>query len=165
MRAYRGTVFKAALLSTCLLTPVAAWAQSADQSATIVDEVVVTGRRAADRAALENKRRSDNQVDAVRADDVGRLPDQNVAEALRRLPGLSTSNDMGESRYLTVRGVSPDLLNVTLNGQTAPAPEPDGRQVKLDDIPSALIGSVTVVKTLTPDLDANAITVRPTSSP
>lgn len=157
MRAYRGTVFKAALLSTCLLTPVAAWAQSADQSATIVDEVVVTGRRAADRAALENKRRSDNQVDAVRADDVGRLPDQNVAEALRRLPGLSTSNDMGESRYLTVRGVSPDLLNVTLNGQTAPAPEPDGRQVKLDDIPSALIGSVTVVKTLTPDLDANAI--------
>ena len=49
MRAYRGTVFKAALLSTCLLTPVAAWAQSADQSATIVDEVVVTGRRAADR--------------------------------------------------------------------------------------------------------------------
>lgn len=157
MRAYRRSALKAALLSTCLLTPAAAWAQSADQSATTIDEVVVTGRRAADRAALENKRRSDNQVDAVRADDVGRLPDQNVAEALRRLPGLSTSNDMGESRYLTVRGVSPDLLNVTLNGQTAPAPEPDGRQVKLDDIPSALIGSVTVVKTLTPDLDANAI--------
>ena len=158
MSNYRRSVFKAALLTTCLLTPAASWAQSTDSAqATEVDAIVVTGRRAADRAALENKRRADNQVDAIRADDVGRLPDQNVAEALRRLPGLSTSNDMGESRYLTVRGVSPDLLNVTLNGQTAAAPEPESRQVKLDDIPSALIGSVTVVKTLTPDLDANAI--------
>ena len=161
MRAYRRTALRAMLLSTCLLTPALlspaiAHAQDAGD-ATEIDEVVVTGRRAADRAALENKRNSDSQVDQIQADDVGRLPDQNVAEALRRLPGLSTSNDMGESRYLTVRGVSPDLLNVTLNGQTAAAPEPESRQVKLDDIPSALIGSVTVVKTLTPDLDANAI--------
>src|SRR3546814_15295227 len=49
---------------------------------------------------------------------------------LRRLPGLSVANDQGEGRYLTVRGVSPDLLNVTLNGQTAAAPAPDSRQVK-----------------------------------
>lgn len=156
MRAYRRTAFKAALLSTCLLTPATTWAQTTGP-VTTVDEIVVTGRRAADRAAIESKRQSDNQVDAIRADDVGRLPDQNVAEAVRRLPGVSVSNDQGEGRYLTVRGVSPDLLNVTLNGQTAAAPEPDGRQVKLDDIPSALIGSVTLVKTLTPDLDANAI--------
>jgi len=121
------------------------------------EDIVVTGRRAADRAALENKRLADGQIDQVRADDVGRLPDQNVAESLRRLPGLSVANDQGEGRYLTVRGVSPDLLNVTLNGETAAAPEPESRQVKLDDIPSGLIGSVTVVKTLTPDLDANAI--------
>ena len=119
--------------------------------------IIVTGRRAADRAALENKRISDGQIDQVQADDVGRLPDQNVAETLRRLPGLSVANDQGEGRYLTIRGVSPDLLNVTLNGETAAAPEPEARQVKLDDIPSALIGAVTVVKTLTPDLDANAI--------
>lgn len=121
------------------------------------DTIVVTGRRAADREALDTKRDSDSQVDQVRADDVGRLPDQNVAETLRRLPGLSVANDQGEGRYLTIRGVSPDLLNVTLNGQTAAAPEPDSRQVKLDDIPSALIGAVTVAKTLTPDMDANAI--------
>ncbi len=140
-------------MSTCLLAPTAV----AAQDAVTVDEIVVTGRRAADRAALESKRDSDSQVDQVRADDVGRLPDQNVAEALRRLPGLSVANDQGEGRYLTVRGVSPDLLNVTLNGQTAAAPEPEARQVKLDDIPSGLIGAVTVVKTLTPDLDANAI--------
>ena len=60
------------------------------------DDIVVTGRRAADRAALENKRLADGQIDQVRADDVGRLPDQNVAESLRRLPGLSVANDQGD---------------------------------------------------------------------
>ena len=88
MSNHRRSVFKAALLTTCLLTPAASWAQSTDSAqATEVDAIVVTGRRAADRAALENKRRADNQVDAIRADDVGRLPDQNVAAALRRLTG------------------------------------------------------------------------------
>lgn len=132
--------------------------QSTEQEkVTDLSTVKVEGRRAADRQAIEDKRNSDNQSDSVRSDDVGRLPDQNVAEAVRRLPGVTTVNDQGEGRYLTVRGVSPDLLNVTLNGQSAAAPEPDGRQVKLDDIPSSLIGAVKVSKTLTPDMDANAI--------
>src|SRR5690606_28180536 len=153
----RGFARALLLTTTCFMAPAAAWAQSAADDVPPKDEIVVSGRRAADRAALETKRNTDTQVDEVRADDVGRLPDQNVAETLRRLPGLSVANDMGEGRYLTVRGVSPDLLNVTLNGQTAAAPEPDSRQVKLDDIPSALIGAVTVSKPLTPDMDANAI--------
>lgn len=120
-------------------------------------ELVVTGRRDADRKALAAKKRADNFVEALYADDVGKLPDQNIAEAVRRLPGVSAANDQGEGRYVLIRGVDPNLANVTMNGQTAPAPEPAGRQVKLDDVPSALIGSVKVVKTLTPDLDANAI--------
>jgi TonB-dependent receptor len=128
-----------------------------DQSTTTVDELVVTGQRAAERAAIETKRDSLGQVDAINANDVGKLPDQNVAEAVRRVPGVSVSNDQGEGRYLIIRGVAPDLANVTINNQTAPAPEPDSRQVKLDDIPSSMIGKVTVIKTLTPDLDANAI--------
>ncbi|NLB57984.1 MAG: TonB-dependent receptor plug domain-containing protein, partial [Gammaproteobacteria bacterium] len=159
----RNALFKALLASQCALLPVGATlAQQAEPpkeaaEAVELDRITVTGRRAADRLAIDDKRAADGQVDAIRSDDVGRLPDQNVAEAVRRLPGVSTVNDQGEGRYLTVRGVSPDLLNVTLNGQTAAAPEPDGRQVKLDDIPSALIGGVTVSKTLTPDMDANAI--------
>lgn len=120
-------------------------------------EVVVTGRRAAERAAVELKRSSDAVTESLVADDVGKLPDQNVAEAVRRLPGLSVANDQGEGRYVIIRGVNPNLVNVTVNGQTQPAPEPDGRQVKLDDIPSALIGSVTISKSITPDQDANAI--------
>lgn len=121
------------------------------------DEVVVTGRRAAERAAVELKKDSDAVTETLVADDVGKLPDQNVAEAVRRLPGLSVANDQGEGRYVIIRGVNPNLVNVTVNGQTQPAPEPDGRQVKLDDIPSSLIGSVTISKSITPDQDANAI--------
>lgn len=159
----RNALFRALVLCQCAVLPSIALAQQATNTpapqseATDLDKVVVTGRRAADRLAIDDKRNADGQVDAIRSDDVGRLPDQNVAEAVRRLPGVTTVNDQGEGRYLTVRGVSPELLNVTLNGQTAAAPEPDGRQVKLDDIPSALIGGVTVSKTLTPDMDANAI--------
>lgn len=164
MRKIQRNTLTAFVLSSLAIAPGFALAQDASpppaeqkSGVTNLDSIQVTGRRAADRLAVDDKRYADNQVDVVRADDVGRLPDQNVAEATRRLPGVTAVNDQGEGRYLTVRGVSPDLLNVTLNGQTAAAPEPDGRQVKLDDIPSSLIGAVRVSKTLTPDMDANAI--------
>jgi TonB-dependent receptor len=119
--------------------------------------ITVTGQRASDKASLESKRKSDTTAEVISANDVGKLPDQNVAEAVRRAPGVSVATDKGEGRYLIIRGIEPNLANVTLNGQTASAPEPENRNVKLDDIPSGLIGAVTVIKTLTPDLDANAI--------
>lgn len=162
MRKIHRNTLSALILANLSIVPGFAIAQDAGTpptqgEVTELESVVVTGRRAADRLAIDDKRYADGQVDSIRSDDVGRLPDQNVAEAVRRLPGVTSVNDQGEGRYLTVRGISPDLLNVTLNGQTAAAPEPDGRQVKLDDIPSSLIGAVTVSKTLTPDMDANAI--------
>ena len=122
-----------------------------------VAEIVVTGQRAAERRALQVKKVANNFVEALYANDVGKLPDQNVAEAVRRLPGITVANDQGEGRYVIIRGVDPRYANVTVNGQTAAAPEPDNRQVKLDDIPSSLIGQVSVIKSLTPDLDAAAI--------
>jgi TonB-dependent receptor len=122
-----------------------------------VEEVVVTGQRAAEAAAVDAKRQADNVVDTLFANEVGKLPDQNVAEAIRRAPAVSVANDQGEGRYVVIRGVNPNLANVTINGATAAVPEPEGRQVKLDDVPSSLIGKVQVIKSLTPDLDANAI--------
>lgn len=156
-----------AALCAMLLSSTAAPALAQDQTpagdaATDVtaDEgqaIVVTGQRAAERRAVDKKRAADTIQDSVAANDVGKLPDQNVAEAVRRIPGVSVANDQGEGRYVVIRGVDPNLANVTINGQAAPAPEPEGRQVKLDDIPSSLIGSVDVVKSLTADRDANAI--------
>lgn len=137
--------------------PAAAQTKPAATDDTTPTEVVVTGTRAAQRKANAEKRRADNAVETLQANDVGKLPDQNVAEAVKRLPGLSVANDQGEGRYVIIRGINPALTNVALNGQTLPAPEPSSRQVKLDDLPSGLIQSVTVTKALLPSQDANAI--------
>ena len=121
------------------------------------ERIVVSGIRAADMAAVAAKRDADTQVEVVTADEVGKLVDRNVAEAVGRLPGVSVSTDKGEARYVVIRGLEPTLANVTINNQTSAAPEPESRQVKLDDVPAALIGEVTVVKVITADRDANAI--------
>ncbi|HXH15588.1 MAG TPA: TonB-dependent receptor [Sphingomonas sp.] len=147
----------AALAQTALTAVAPPTAEPMVGDADAPDDIVVTGTRAGERKAIEEKRTANNFVEAVFANDVGKLPDQNVAEAVRRLPGLSVANDQGEGRYVIIRGINPDLVNVTLNGMTLPAPEPEGRQVKLDDIPSALISAVVVTKSLTADQDANAI--------
>ena len=150
--------------STLVLASVLAFPAAAQQASTIspapadeTPDIIVTGQRAAEQASIRQKRGADSVTEVIVADDVGKLPDQNVAESVRRLPGLSVANDQGEGRYVIIRGVNPNLVNVTVNGQTQPAPEPDGRQVKLDDIPSSLIQAVTISKSLTPDQDANAI--------
>ncbi|MBW8753141.1 MAG: TonB-dependent receptor [Sphingomonadales bacterium] len=151
------TVSTAAIIAS-LATP--GWADEAPTPtapAAEEDAIVVTGQRTAELRALQIKERSIQVEETLVADDVGKLPDQNVAEAVKRLPGLSVANDQGEGRYVIIRGVNPNLVNVTVNGQTQPSPEPEGRQVKLDDLPSAMIQSVTVTKSLTPDQDANAI--------
>lgn len=139
------------------LAPAAAAAEAAPGESAEDGSIIVTGVRAAQEEAAAEKRDALNVTETLRANDVGKLPDQNVAEAIKRLPGLSVANDQGEGRYAIVRGIDPGLLNVTLNGQTLPAPEPDGRQVKLDDLPSAMIQSVSVTKSVLPNQDANAI--------
>jgi len=157
------SISKAALAAGIAMSPFLAsptFAQTTPAAPAVENDpvdIVVTGTRAGERKAIEEKRKADNFVEAIFANDVGKLPDQNVAEAVRRIPGLSVANDQGEGRYVIIRGINPDLVNVTLNGMTLPAPEPEGRQVKLDDIPSALISAVVVTKSLTADQDANAI--------
>lgn len=131
--------------------------QAEPETVEVPGEIVVTGFRASQREAVAEKRNADNVIETLHANDVGKLPDQNVAEAIKRLPGLSVANDQGEGRYAIVRGIDPALLNVTLNGQTLPAPEPGSRQVKLDDLPSAMIQSVAVSKSLLASQDANGI--------
>lgn len=121
------------------------------------ERIVVTSIRTAELAAIAAKRESDTQVEVVTSDEVGKLVDKNVADAVARLPGVTTATDKGEGRYVVIRGLEPALANVTINNQTSAAPEPESRQVKLDDVPAALIGEVTVVKVLTADRDANAI--------
>jgi hypothetical protein len=67
------------------------------------DPIVVTGAMVAQREAVAEKRNADNTVETLHANDVGKLPDQNVAEAIKRLPGLTAANDQGEGRYVVIR--------------------------------------------------------------
>ena len=120
------------------------------------EEIVVTGYRAALASALQDKRMSAVIKESLTADDAGKLPDQNVAEALRRITGVTATVDQGEGRYVTVRGVDPSYTNITLDNQVIGSPE-DTRRVALDTIPSEVLSRVEVVKAVTPDMDGHAV--------
>ncbi len=122
----------------------------------ITEEVVVTGYRAAQANALQDKRMSAMIKEAITADDAGKLPDQNIAEALRRVAGVTSTVDQGEGRYVTIRGVDSNYTNVTVDNQVIGSPE-DNRSIALDTIPSEVLSRVEVVKAVTPDMDGNSV--------
>ena len=119
--------------------------------------VIISGQRASMRKALELQEKADNIVSVISSDDIGALPDKNAAEALARLPGVSVQRDQGEGRYITVRGLGPDLNAVTINGALVPSPEASRRAVALDVLPAGIIRTLEVIKTLRPDMDANSL--------
>lgn len=122
-----------------------------------IEEILVIGQAAQIQRALDRQRYADNMISAINADAIGQLPDSNAAEALQRVPGLSIERDQGEGRFVRVRGISPDLNSVSVNGTQLPAPEAGRRAVALDVVPADLLSSLVVTKTLTPDMDANSI--------
>jgi len=122
-----------------------------------LESITVVGQGASMRNAISQQRIADSIESVVHADGVAQLPDDNAAEALQRLPGVSVERDQGEGRFVSVRGLAPDLNAVNINGTLVPAPESDRRAVALDVLPSELIQSLSVVKSLTPDMDANSL--------
>jgi TonB-dependent receptor len=136
------------------LTPLYVHSQTAERAAEVVD---VIGQAAQVEKALDDQRRANTIKSVVHADAIGQLPDDNAAEALQRIPGLSIERDQGEGRFVRVRGLGSDLNSVTINGTLVPAPEDDRRAVAMDVLPSELVQSLSVVKALTPDMDANSL--------
>lgn len=130
---------------------------AAEQAAGTTEHVEVVGQAASIDQALKEQRSADSIKSVVHADGVAQLPDENVAEAVQRLPGVSVERDQGEGRFVSVRGLGPDLNSVTINGTLVPAPESERRAVALDVLPSELVQSLSVIKTLTPDMDANSL--------
>lgn len=86
------------------------------QSATELDEVVVTGYRGSLAKALGDKREAAIAIDAIYAEDVSKFPDLNLADSLQRLPGVSIARDAGEGRQISVRGLGPQFTRVRING-------------------------------------------------
>lgn len=106
--------------------------------------------------ALAKQQNADNLVAVLSGDEIRSLPNFNAAEAAGRIPGVSLERDEGEGKFVQVRGTEPRLSNVTIDGVHIPGTESD-RIPKLDDVPSDLLGAIEVSKTLTADMDADAI--------
>ncbi|GAO76835.1 MULTISPECIES: TonB-dependent receptor [unclassified Sphingopyxis] len=119
--------------------------------------ILVVGQAANLASSLSRQRAADGVESVLTRDGIGQFPDQNVAESLRRLPGVNILNDQGEGRFVSVRGLDPELNAASINGARVPAPESDVRSVALDVVPSELIESIEVKKSLTPDMDGDTI--------
>ncbi|MGE4432340.1 MAG: TonB-dependent receptor, partial [Sphingobium sp.] len=121
------------------------------------NEILVVGLAANQASALSRQKAADGVSSVLTRDAIGQFPDQNVAESMRRLPGVNILNDQGEGRFVSIRGLDPELNSTSLNGVRLPAPESDVRSVALDVISSDIIESIEVKKSLTPDMDADTI--------
>ncbi|GJG84901.1 TonB-dependent receptor [Gemmatimonadetes bacterium T265] len=108
-------------------------------------------------AALVRRDTAANIVSTLSGDDIRALPNANAAEAAARMPGVSTERDEGEGKFVQVRGTEPRLSNVTIDGAHVPGTEAGNRIPKLDAVPSDLLGAIEISKTLTADMDADAI--------
>ncbi|MCW2380692.1 MULTISPECIES: TonB-dependent receptor [unclassified Sphingobium] len=155
--------FRAALLCSAILLATPALAQSApvpeaeSEAGADGDTIVVTGQRRAQYEATAEKREAFAVMDAISADDIGKLPDHNTAAALRRIPGLSVQEDQGEPRFPVLRGLQSTYNRTTVDGALVAGVDSGGRTVPLDIVPSVMAGRIEVIKTVTPENDANAV--------
>ena len=122
-----------------------------------LNEVVVTGVFSGQQRAINAQKSNINVTNIVSADQIGKFPDSNIGDALKRISGINVQYDQGEARFGQVRGTPADFSSVTINGSRIPSAEGDIRNVQLDLIPSDMIQTIEVNKTLMPDQDGDAI--------
>lgn len=124
-----------------------------------LEEIVVVGRLIADSeaAALQRQRAADNVMNVLASDSIGRFPDQNAADALGRVSGISIERDQGQARFVNVRGAPAEFSNIAFNGVAAPTPSRGGRTARFDTISNHIIKSIEVQKAVTPDRPADSI--------
>ena len=157
----RAFVRSAMLCSAAVLAifPGAAMAQTAPAAdAADGDAIVVTGSRPiaeSEAAALQVQKNSDSLVSVVSSDAAGRLPDQNIAQATGRLPGVAVERDQGQARYISIRGAPNYWTTLSFDGINVVSPE--GRDARFDSIPSAIAAQIIVSKAVTPDMPGETV--------
>lgn len=123
-----------------------------------LNEVQVTAYGLSGQAkALNTQKTNLNITNVVSTDQIGKFPDANIGDAVKRIPGITMQVDQGEARNVIIRGLAPQLNSVTLNGSRIPSAEGDNRNVQMDLIPSDMIQTIEVNKAVTPDMDADAL--------
>ena len=122
-----------------------------------LQQVEVKGAFQGQRKAVNMQKNGMGVTNVVSADQVGKFPDSNIGDALKRINGINVQYDMGEARFGQVRGTSADLTSVTVNGNRIPSAEGDTRNVQLDLIPADMVQTIEVSKVVTSDMDGDAI--------
>ncbi|WP_338766364.1 TonB-dependent receptor [Massilia sp. METH4] len=135
-----------ALFVAALATPAAAQQQTTPSAEAPIATVTVTGIRRGIEDAISVKKEATSIVEAVSAEDIGKLPDVSIAESIARLPGLAAQRVAGRAQVISVRGLSPDFSTTLLNGREQVSTG-DNRSVEFDQYPSELLSGVTIYKT------------------
>jgi len=158
-----------ALALTATVVPASAFAQDAaaadaqaqaPQDATQLDTITVTGYRYAIEKSLDQKRDANAIVEVITAEDVGKFPDKNVADALQRVPGVIVSRSGGEGKNVSVRGLSSELTLTQLNGNYIATAESNGdptRSFNYTLLPSNMLSSAELFKTPEARIDEGGI--------
>ncbi|UIJ44317.1 TonB-dependent receptor [Sphingomonas cannabina] len=161
--------FRALLIGTAsglALLSGAAYAQTTDAAPQAAEEqgedIVVTGYRASLAAALDTKRNADAIVDSINAEDVGKFPNTNVAEALTLVPGVTVDRQFGQGEKVSILGTDPALNRTLLNGQTVASADwfildSPGRTFNYALLAPQLINRVDVYKSPEPRIDEGSI--------
>ncbi|RQO56886.1 TonB-dependent receptor [Paucibacter sp. KBW04] len=158
----------AAVTMTLLSVAFAAQAQQAEQApaakseATQLEAVVVTGIRASLQSAANIKKNATAVVDAVSAEDIGKLPDTDVGQSLGRIPGISVGRAFGQGASVSIRGTDPQMTYTTLNGQTVASTgwydqQDIDRSFNYSLLPSEMVGGMEVYKSSQADLTEGGI--------
>ena len=134
------------------------WIGLSAQAEDAIEEVVVQAKsiKASQLAAIEAKRLADNVADVISADGIGRFPDQNLADALGRLPGLAIERDQGQARYIAFRGAPKRYTTTAFDGIDIPGVE-NGRIPRFDAYPAVITSQVVANKAITADMPGESI--------
>lgn len=144
-----------AALSTTVMSSTSAFAEENVKDKNI-EVIEVTGIRANLTSSILAKRDSNTIVDTITAEDIGKFPDANIAEALQRITGVSIDRSGGEGRFVSIRGLGPNFNTVLINGRQL-ATDTTDRSFSLDTLASSMISSVDVYKSGTVKLTEGGI--------
>ncbi len=150
--------------------PVVSAQESEDSGDEVIEEIITTGYRSSLIQSMDRKRGAKGVVDAITAEDIGKFPDQNLAESLQRITGVSIDRSNNEGSQITVRGMGPEFNLVTLNGRSMATA--GGRSFDFADLASEGVSAVEVIKTGRADIPTGGIgatvdiiTARPLDNP
>lgn len=132
-------------------------ASAQDGTGPLNDTIVITGARLQNALQIDAKRTAAQIIDVITQDEIGRQPDFNVADALRRVAGVAGIREQEEAQYVSLRGLNPDFTLVTIDGGTLIGAEDAGRRVSIQSIPASMAYRTEVIKSRTAEVDGNAI--------